>query len=567
MLRRTNVKRGKNKGKDGKGAAVTSVETGNGTDAGPVRPGGRRRWIGTAAALLAGGGLQLSRYYFLTRAPFLRGADAYYYALQIRALRELGKLLIPDASLLFPLMAFTCRAGLGYEQTVNLWMVLIQLAGALNLFLASRWMAEQNKDRPAAGGLLFLWALLSPTFLFTCIEFPKYALGLAFLPLWPVGLVNRRYWPVSVGALLLACLTHRACFGFAGLAAAGLLFALWRKKGRGWVVALLADWGRKRVLLAAGGLLLLVIAFGLIIAQGSYFSWADFTRFNWEEMQPSFLTFLRREGIPLALKAESVLAMVVAGLLLWRRGRGKDDGRPVAAGLWWPFLLFLLVFPLGSTEIMGIPERLSLALPLVTLVLLAGGGLPGDAGRCAPFSWRRTTVGWVLLVLTLTGLVSPGFCFSLAHPERLDPDYGLYEEVTMVLAGLELPMVIAHRGLNFYYKYRTLREAFHYEPEAHWPKELVWRVAYGITPAEWAAYLPPDCRWESGKLITLPGPYSLVREDVWHRFREAVRQSGDEYLQERVLALWLNPSQRRPGFLYEKHQSGADEGVFSALPR
>ena len=120
--------------------------------------------------------------------------------------------------------------------------------------------------------------------------------------------------------------------------------------------------------------------------------------------------------------------------------------------------------------------------------------------------------------------------------------------------------------MNFYYKYRTLREAFHYEPEAHWPKELVWRVAYGITPAEWAAYLPPGCRWESGKLITLPGPYSLVREDVWHRFREAVRQSGDEYLQERVLALWLNPSQRRPGFLYEKHQSGADEGSSRPAP-
>lgn len=567
------------KNKNGVLSAAAWAEAGGGpskrTGERKDSPGARFQWLPTLAALLAGGMLQLVRYLYLNRTPFLRGADAYYYALQSRALRELGKLLIPDASPLLRLMALTSRTGLGDEQTVNLWVVLIQLLGALNLFLAGRWLAGPHKERKRTGLslYLYLWALLSPTFLFTCLEFPKYALGLACLPLWPVALVNVRLWPVSAGAVILACLCHRAFFGFAGLGVAGLMFALWRRKGRKRLTVLLVALGRKRLLSAAGGLLLLAIAFGVILGRGTYFSLADLARFNWEEVRPSFLTFLCREGLPMVLKAEGILGVLVAGLLLlqhWRRkGKAARKSLPLATWLWWPFFLFLLVFPLGSAEIMGIPERLSLALPLVIMLLLAGGfWLPEDAPEHASFLGCRAVPGWVLFwMIVIISIVFPGGGIDLVHPARLDPDYALYEEVTTVLAGMELPMVIVHQGLHFYYKYRTLREAFAYEPEDHWPKELIWRVAYGISPAEWAAYLPPDALWESGKLLTLPGPYSLIREDLWQQFREAVRESGDQYLQERVFSLWLNPSQKRPAFLYEKHRPGEDEGVFSALPK
>ncbi len=45
--------------------------------------------------------------------------------------------------------------------------------------------------------------------------------------------------------------------------------------------------------------------------------------------------------------------------------------------------------------------------------------------------------------------------------------------MTNVPAAKEIPMLIVHRGMHFYYKYQTGRDAFSYEPEAHWDKTRV----------------------------------------------------------------------------------------------
>jgi hypothetical protein len=47
-------------------------------------------------------------------------------------------------------------------------------------------------------------------------------------------------------------------------------------------------------------------------------------------------------------------------------------------------------------------------------------------------------------------------------------------------------------------------------------------------------------------LFILAEPYSLVREDVWNKFRDKVRLLEDLELKDLVLHSWLNPNQKRP---------------------
>jgi hypothetical protein len=170
-------------------------------------------------------------------------------------------------------------------------------------------------------------------------------------------------------------------------------------------------------------------------------------------------------------------------------------------------------------------------------------------------------------VVLSAGIVFTAGFQELVHPSSLNPDYAIYRQVTEAVAPRKPPMLIAHLGLNYFYKYETMLESFPYEPEDHWPMDRIWRVVYGIRASEWAYYLPEDLTWDSGKLHMLPGPYSLVREDVWKIFREKVKVSGNGDLVERVFSLWLNPSQKRPGFVLRQHDREKEAGgEFSTFP-
>ncbi|NLY89948.1 MAG: hypothetical protein GX085_10120 [Firmicutes bacterium] len=554
-------------------------------------PPGRADLIVLLILVVALFSLSISRFFSLNSGAFLRGADAYYYALQARSLVEKGEMYIPDSSPFIPLLALTSQTGLTYEEAINLWIAIIQLLAALNLLLV--WGLARRGGKGGAWVLpLFLgWAILSPAFFFTALEFPRYALGLALLPLWPVAFVNRRFWFISIGAIVLSCMLHRAAIGLLGLAfaGAGFFFIFKRRVWRN-LAGMATDPERKRIIATAGvgAGVFLAVFFLFVLTKTGHFSWLDLARFDWQKLQPAWLTFFQREAIPLVLKVEVFLSLLITGGTLTYivyNAVAKRKLLTLASWLWLPFFFSIILFPLGSTEIMGVAERFCLAVPWVTVIFLFPFFLDarGEESRLVRSSREKVmrsrrkvissrgkkmaasllTSGVLLLILL--ALIFPKDYLELVHPGHLDPDYQLYEEVTRILEEHEIPMLIAHRGLNFYYKYRTLREAFHYEPEDHWPKELIWRVVYGITPSEWVFYLPPYFLWDSGKLHTLVGPYSLVREDGWVEFREAVRQSGDEYLQERVFSLWLNPAQKRPAFLYQKHS--ADEGVFSARPK
>lgn len=483
-----------------------------------------------------------SRYLYLSCLPFLQGPDAYYYALQIKFFHLFGSLKIAERSILLPLMGFTPRLGLTYEQAIIGWTLLIQILCTANLMVA-RWLFFR-KTSVFSGYLSGIYLLFSPTLTFLCLVFPKYAFALIFLPFWPAALINRKYWPVTLSAFLLSGISHLSMIGI-GLFLFGVVF-LREKTWRCFM--------NIKTIIITVSFLCMVLGF---LISSKYLMILDWQRISWDGLQPALWTFLRREGIPLALKVEAVLSLMVLGLVfLFRKPLGYD----FKLGLFWaPFIGLLTLVPMSSQELMGIAERFSLLLPVVVMLMIMG---------ITKFSsFEKRLIELLLLGSLALIAVFPKDFYQLVYPKKMDPDYALFHQVTMAFSTKEIPMLVAHQGLNYYYKYQTMKESFPYEPEAHWPKQKIWRVVYGVRLAEWNFYLPEKFLWDSGLLLDLPGPYSLIREDCWNVFRDRVeKKSQDEDLRDRVLHSWRNPNRKRPEFSRGRVNEKEDEGEFSAHP-
>jgi hypothetical protein len=135
----------------------------------------------------------------------------------------------------------------------------------------------------------------------------------------------------------------------------------------------------------------------------------------------------------------------------------------------------------------------------------------------------------------------------------MSDDYAAYEKVVTALGKTDIPLLIAHRGLDFFYSYRLRRDAFHFDPEPEWKRTEIWRVAMRITPEEVAFYSPPSCPWGQ-TATTIPGTdYLLVREDCWEQLRARIPQSENPDLYVEVWENMENPSQPRPAFLRARY--------------
>lgn len=495
-------------------------------------------WIGI---LCATGVALFSRFCQMKQSAFLPGVDAYYYALQIKFFAQTGTLKIPDSSLLLPLMGLTAGFGWSYEHTIIFWTLLIQLGCGVSLFIAYLLIHGKNHNS-AILALLLAWVILSPTLAFTCIAFPKYAFSIIFLPLWPVGLTNHRLWPVSLAAVILACVSHLTMIGLLGLILFGLI--LWG------VTHLNSNLKKPLGFSAIAGLILII---GLVLSK--FFLLADLKRIEFQGLQPSLWTFFSRGSLPLLLKAEVAVVCIISIILVAFSAKAKPK---IISGFWLPLFGFLLLVPLGSKEVMGIPERLSLLLPFITICSLAG------IGKKFLVSAKGASYAFTVGMLVLVAIFPKGYQDSV-YPDRLNPDYQLYDQITGEIARREIPMLITHQGLNYYYKYRTMKESFPYEPESHWPKRKIWRIVFGVTPSQWAYYLPDEYLWGSGTLYDLAGPYALIREDGWNEFREKIKLCPDDELKNIVLDSWLNPSRLRPEFARKRAEQD-DDGEFSAYP-
>ena len=490
----------------------------------------------------------------LGNEPCPRGTDAYYYALQADSWHRTGQVRIPDSSPLHPLIGSLMRAGLGAEDALKVWTGL-----SLLLFCTAFYALGLSRAvRPLWLGPLILWPLWSPSVLFCALEFPK---TFSFTIVFTLALAAARPRPgwllAMSGLFAAACLLHKIALVHTASALAGLLvfWGLGLARPRPVLSRALAV---KLALTALVGLGLLT----LLIFKTSLGT--ELSRLGGRRLTPGVLALLLEPNLPSAVRVELLLAgLALIGILL--KNRYGLRGVVLALGLTGPAFM-----PAFGAEPFSLGERFGLLLPLTTALALiflqppltaAPSSLLGDPNPAHRKKSRAALTA--LAALALAGsLVRPDW----SYPPRLSLPCFEYESLTKKLERLDIPMLIVNRDFHFYYKFRTGREAFSYEPEKHWPKDRIWRLVYGVSPAELRAYLPTGCGWGDSRVVLFPStPYSLVREDCYVPFRAAALASTNPELRALVGSSVMNPSEPRPAFLYQKHQAD-EKDEFSALP-
>jgi hypothetical protein len=466
-------------------------------------------------------------FFEVSSKPFLPGADAYYYALQADWWARTGHLRIPDPSILFPLMGVLQRGGLSTETAVRLVLVLLVFVTTLVSLRLSQGMGN-----PDYRSLAFGWIFLSPSLLFTVIEFPKMGGILLALPL-ALWVLNKPWGEVwACGILLVAGLFHKAALPLAGLLLLALCFARGRTTYSSW-----KTWASLGALLAA-----------LVIGILHFFSWDDLQRLAGGHPLPGVWSLLLRDSMPLPIKLEILLchgALLAVIGWYWKNSPSKAEILiPLS-------LLVPAWFPLGTEQVLGVGERYALLSPL-----LAGWG--------ACYLLIRQPLGaeadtrkhqWLFYVVGVASLVAAPFRLGYSHPPRLDPDNASFNRLAGEIGPKNIPMLICRQDLHFFYKFETKKEAFSYEPEDGWDKTRIWRVTYGITPQEIESRLPAQCQGQFERLAV--SGYGLIREDCWDQFRTKVKWDEDSSLYDLVYYSWLNPAVKRPAFLYAKHKGDA----------
>jgi len=470
----------------------------------------------------------------LNQDTYLRGPDAYYYALQADYWATTGKVKIPDSSIIHRINGQMQRFWLETETAIRTWIVIsIFLLVGITIYLF-------KSKNLLISALTICWLILSPSLLFVAIEFPKL---FAFLIIVPVFLYFlRRPPPTNLYTCIplgLALFIHKAAIPIVGLLVGLLLLENHKFLFRS-----------QRNLLIAMGVSGLFIAVYLLM--GDHFHLLDLSRLGgWDNISPGILTLLSRDALPVAIKIELLLACACfIAVLVWYL---KTQQVRVWAVAYCFGLLLPGFFPFSANEVFGVGERYAILLPFFLLLAslflishskwtISGGAIPAFVGiACAV----AISITWRL---------------SYSHPDYLEPDNRTYDKITTFIRNNDIPMLIVHRGFNFYYKYRTHKESFHYEPEKHWDKSKIWRLTYRITPDEFDYYLKPPCSWDGGLVRNVgDNDYFLIREDCWVKFRSSISEENDQDLYTRVWQWWRNPATLRPAFLYRKHKTVVDD--------
>lgn len=485
--------------------------------------------------------------YFLGHFSYLPGTDAYYYALQTQSLLDFGRLKVPDGGVLYYLVAAVSRSGLSIETSFK--VALAAVYGFYNLGFLLLVTRFKEKTRPLAA---LLWVVSGSIVAFHVIEFPNLSMGLVTIPLWfwflMGGHKRRLLW---LAALLIVC-------AFLHPALVALVFMFIATVYLGWIISLdaLKRFPIKGFVVGMIGAALALVAVML--------KWPGFgvrlKSLAWG--QPGLFALGTATGVPFDIKV-GVLFFWIFLVLVFLGCLASGSGR-------WTYLmaaaLALPLWPDREGGLYGVGGRLAglfvfLALPLVALVC-------DDMGdRSKVFAWMQAprTVQVLMLAFIAVMVVLPirlqGYTEML-----MSNDYPQYEKVVLVLQRGDIPMLIARRGLDFFYSYRLRRDAFHFDPEPNWNRAEIWRVASRITPEEVAFYSSPSCVWgEAAKTID-DTDYVLVREDCWESLRARLNPKDNPDLYTEVWEDVENPSQPRPAFLRVRHRN-AVERAFPAFVR
>ncbi len=490
--------------------------------------------------ILLGFLFSLALFFALSLDLYPRGSDAYFYLLQAKYYFFTGSLKVPESSFLYRFLGLLPHSGLSFENSLTFYISLSLCACFLtSISLLYKTLIERNFFFL----LLFFWLLISPGLLFIALEFPKMFSACLFLPLI-FYFIQKNQIRFALLFLVLLPLLHRS---FIFISATILVFLS---------LTLLRHHKIKKIL----GILLSLICLFTLYSYffTDFFHWKDLQRLNSHFGKPALLKLFARESLARAIKIELLFSIFFSFYLTFKIFLKKTSPSSLLPLL----LIFPALLPLESTQVLDWGERLALLLPFLTFMGWALYFLKNSSLYILP----RKTFYILFCIGVLVSLLGTKTRLNLAYPQSLKEDYSAYSKLLSVLKEKEIPLLISHKKFAYFYTYHLMRDAFAFEPENHWDKTQLWRLVYKIEPEELLYYLPSTCQLDSQLLIPLEmKDYYLLREDCWHSFRKAISEAENEDLYYRIWKTTLNPSQKRPSFLYRKYRQKQLKEAFPAI--
>jgi hypothetical protein len=455
------------------------------------------------------------------------GWDGYFYINQVRSFLEEGKMDVPDASLIYPLLIAVQVVAQNYILSFKIVVCALAALFSVSLFLLSlRW-----SDNNSASLIPASISLFSPHLTYFAAQYPKNLLGVIFF-MWLLYTLDSRIKFLPLALLIVNFFGHRvtAVLSFVVLFLHHTVFKLKRS------------------------LLLVVITFIAIFCAAAFWvpgilNWFDAERFSGIfSATPVFAPYAFIQTFGHELISPFWLAEIVALSLLFvfsigyaiRLAIHKRTDMRLAIVL---IILCLLIFPFFHWSLSSASFRFCLIFILLCPVLII-------------FFLKYINHQRVVAVLAIVPLSLCFFSYKSYQPEKHDPPYSLYNTMSEQIALYSKPsscdLIIAHKSLAEYIVYATKIDAMSWLPEYPVDIPKLWRVASDVKDVQLNFYLDPgDMKF----IHRLTPSYCFIREDVWQKFLERVKKDGDEELWSELMT-WKNPQTVRPNYLLKRKSSG-----------
>lgn len=493
----------------------------------------RKFWLRKAPAVIALAVAALcgwQRMAALGSSPYPPGADGYYYAAQVRHMRERGQFFGAEHSLALPLLYLSSIAQddllRSTQRAAGLFAALLILSSylAARSFFGRTLAPSDLAQRDWLALLASLWTAFASAGLFLSYEYWKQLLGAVFLLLYLAALFSSFSFrlPLAVLMAVLAWSSHRSTAPF--LLASflpSLATANWAMLRYRW--ADLIPRGKQVVLvLVATGLAGLLVLGVLAIAR-------EQTRIlhglgsGWP---PAALQYVRvtRGGRLISVEALLTLAAAPAAIACFT----IEEFRSRIAR-YWPSGSLLFALLLAQAPFLRF-EQLDLGFRLYLLAFLFAA--PLLALCLAGFKLRA-----VLALATLTGIAAVYQTRDFVLPTNLRP-----ESMEAAIAAIDLPeqtLLIAQQPLDNIYFLRQGKDSYRYEPGARFGNRPLVRLLHGIDAPLYSACL------KQVQAQPLPARYWLLPELQYQRFFSCLQPASRTALQRNA----RNVSALPPGFL------------------
>lgn len=145
-----------------------------------------------------------------------------------------------------------------------------------------------------------------------------------------------------------------------------------------------------------------------------------------------------------------------------------------------------------------------------------------------------------LLIALCIGITT--ISYKTYNPKLHDPKNYEYDNVISKLNNSKIlsksKLIIAHKGLAEYLKFKTGKDAMSWIPEYKIHEDSLWRITAGIRIHRLKAII---------NIINLGYDYCVIKEKDWQVFLHFINETNSNFYDDYIN--WMNPNNKRPLFL------------------